>query len=494
MFSLRPIMGCVLSGVAAIALSGVSNAHATNKHTGGDFEITTLSTRPFAVSGGDVLIEVKVPHYVRHKDLVIKLNGKDVSSAFQSESSRRLRGLVTGLREGRNVVTVGARYHHHNVHFEKLEITNYPISGEIFGPHQRPWVCETEASGLGAPPAQGPCVAQTRYEWFYRSTVASSFRCPASTPPFPSDVATTTTIDGVTVPYIVRVESGVINESIYRIAILDDPANPVSDPWSPGGKKPGPGWNGKLICHFLGGADPVSDRAGTSSHRRSMSGHRLHRDEPILWASRSRRLTQHAGDRLRRHRVRRDGRDDQGALHRAVRTAEVHDRLGSSGGAMQQHLIAHNYPGLLDAITPVHPYPDTVTVVTDVIDCGLFNRYFDTVANPADWPGTKRAKVDGYAVDPQGPRGRLATGWNAFARDVAGPDQRLRCGCAAGGALQPGRRTRAGRVARSRTASSTRSASIPKTGFARQPYDNVGVQYGLLALNAGEITKRSFST
>ena len=32
--------------------------------------------------------------------------------------------------------------------------------------------------------------------------------------------------------------------------------------------------------------------------------------------------------------------------------------LGSSGGAIQQHLIAHNYPGLLDAITPVRSYPD----------------------------------------------------------------------------------------------------------------------------------------
>ena len=39
-----------------------------------------------------------------------------------------------------------------------------------------------------------------------------------------------------------RVESGVIDESIYRIAIIDDPTNPISNPWSPSGKKPGPGW------------------------------------------------------------------------------------------------------------------------------------------------------------------------------------------------------------------------------------------------------------
>src|SRR5439155_12464529 len=32
----------------------------------------------------------------------------------------------------------------------------------------------------------------------------------------------------------------------------------------------------------------------------------------------------------------------------------------------------------------------------------------------------------------------------------------------------------------------------PATGFARSPYDNVGIQYGLNALNSGGITKAEF--
>ena len=32
----------------------------------------------------------------------------------------------------------------------------------------------------------------------------------------------------------------------------------------------------------------------------------------------------------------------------------------------------------------------------------------------------------------------------------------------------------------------------PKTGFARRPLDNVGVQYGLAALNSGAITQEQF--
>ena len=42
--------------------------------------------------------------------------------------------------------------------------------------------------------------------------------------PYPADVATVTTRDGVVVPMVVRVESTVINRSITRVAVLDDPA------------------------------------------------------------------------------------------------------------------------------------------------------------------------------------------------------------------------------------------------------------------------------
>jgi hypothetical protein len=475
----------------AAGLLSVLPAHATNKNdTPGDFEIKTLSARAFAASGGDVLIEVKVPRHVRHKDLVVRLNGEDVSGAFRAESSRRLRGLVTGLKEGRNVVTVGARYHHRNVHFEKLEITNFPISGEILAPHQRPWVCETEASGLGAPPAQGPCAAQTRYEWFYRSTSGALLALPSTTPPFPSDVATTTTIDGVTVPYIVRVESGVINESIYRIAILDDPTNPIANPWS-GGKKPGPGWNGKLFYHFLGGCGP-GFRSGrnVATSAINISDTVSVRDEPIRLG-----FAVALGSR----NTLGTGCDDIVSAETVMMIKERFIEqyglpkftigLGSSGGAMQQHLIAHNYPGLLDALTPVRSYPDTITVVTDVIDCGLLNNYFNTMTNPGDWPGARRSKVDGYPVDPQDRTN--CTGWNAFARDWPGPTNGFDAVVPLGARYDP--------VTNPGGARGTFQDGIvsalgidPKTGFARQPYDNVGIQYGLQALNSGAITKQEF--
>ena len=491
MVPLRSVAKNVLRGVTAIALASVSPAEATDRHSTRDFEITTLSTRPFAVSGGDVLVEVKVPHYVRHKDLVINLNGKDVSSVFQAESSRRLRGLVAGLKEGRNVVTVGARYHHRNVHFEKLEITNFPLSGEIFAPHQRPWICETEASGLGAPPAEPPCVAVTRYEWFYRTTAGTFQPLMSLAPPFPADLAQTTTIDGNTVNYIVRVESGVINESIYRIAIIDDPTNPSRNPWSPGGKKPGPGWNGKLTWPFGGGAEPAY-RSGRNVVTSALQDIPLSLGFAVAFGTRNTFGT---------------GADDVVSAETLMMIKERFIEQygvpkftignGGSGGAIQQHLITHNYPGLLDAITPGVPYPDVVSIAVDVIDCHILNNYFNSIANPADWPGSRRSKVDGYAVATSGPSAGQTvcqTGWSGRAdswQDARGIARPLDPVVPVELRYDPVTNPTGARA----TVWDSNVSSLgrdPATGFARSVYDNVGVQYGLKALSSGAITKAEF--
>src|SRR5438105_15486906 len=214
-------------------------------------EIKVLSSRPDSVSGGDAVIQVRVPPNVSVLQVVVLRNGVDVTSAFVANDLTTLEGLVGGLNVGANVILVKTQS---GTILTKALVQNWPIYGPIFaGAHQRPWICETLASGLGPPPETGPCVAPTRYDWFYRTTAGTFAPLAILTPPFPANLARTTTIDGITVNYIVRVESGVIDESIYRIAIIDDPTNPISNPWSPAGKKPGPGWNGKLTVPFEGG-------------------------------------------------------------------------------------------------------------------------------------------------------------------------------------------------------------------------------------------------
>lgn len=97
---------------------------------------------------------------------------------------------------------------------------------------------------------------------------------------------------------------------------------------------------------------------------------------------------------------------------------------GGSGGAIQQHLIAHNYPGLLDALTPGISYPDVASILPDVADCEILNRYFDTVANPANWPGSRRTAVDGYAVASTG-RTVCQNGWGGFSDGLLNPSTRF---------------------------------------------------------------------
>jgi len=167
---------------------------------------------------------------------------------------------------------------------------------------------------------------------------------------------------------------------------------------------------------------------------------------------------------------------------------------GGSGGSIQQHLIAHNYPGLLDALTPGISYPDIASVVVDVLDCRILDNYFDTIANPAAWPGSRRTKVDGYAVSTQvvTPGNTVCqNGWGGFANGWQNPTARFDPVVPMEARYDPV--TNPTGVRATFWDGQVNEFGIdPHTGFARSAYDNVGIQYGLKALNAGDITKEEF--
>jgi len=101
--------------------------------------ITTLSTAPDRVSGGDVLVRVDVPRGTPLSDVRVRLNGVDVTGVFLPDgTSDALIGLVTGLKNGDNVLTAAMKGLKPS-HQARLEIRNFPIYGPIFaGPHQTP--------------------------------------------------------------------------------------------------------------------------------------------------------------------------------------------------------------------------------------------------------------------------------------------------------------------------------------------------------------------
>jgi len=210
--------------------------------------IEAVSNRADLVSGGDVLLRVTLP---RKASGVLSVNGTPVPGALHpAPDGRGSLALVTGLPLGRNMITVSARGQK-----EHLTVTNHSIGGPIFsGPHLQPWLCTTAANGLGAP-LDADCNAPTVMRFFYKSTLppvpptTSPFVAydPAN-PPAASLIAMTTTDRGVTVPYIVRQETGTLNRTIYRITVLFDPTKPWS-PWAPQAA-----WNGKVLYLFGAGA------------------------------------------------------------------------------------------------------------------------------------------------------------------------------------------------------------------------------------------------
>ena len=223
----------------------------------GQFEILTLSNRADHISGGDVLVEVRVPRTVPLHQVTLWLNGLDVTDTFRTDTAARtMRGVVTGLEGGQNEFLADSNGRGRGRPRASLTITSHPIGGPVLlGSQTTPWICATptptaesgntpatNASGLSTFAIDAQCNIATEYKLFYRTTAAGcSSALPDPSPPAapptnncfkpytpgsaPADLAMTTTTAGLTVPYIVRVERGTINRGIYDIAVLFDPAN-----------------------------------------------------------------------------------------------------------------------------------------------------------------------------------------------------------------------------------------------------------------------------
>src|SRR5262249_28532753 len=125
----------------------------------GRMELRILSGKPEMVSGGSALVELRGASldHVR-----VMLNGQDVTTSFRpGRTAGTLVGNVDGLKPGANIIEAGAA---------KLRLVNHPIGGPVFsGPHQQPFICQTELSGLGKA-VDDDCNAPTHVQYFYKST------------------------------------------------------------------------------------------------------------------------------------------------------------------------------------------------------------------------------------------------------------------------------------------------------------------------------------
>src|SRR5437762_11273632 len=200
-----PHRALFVGALAAIVVAvGLGNTVAAS---GQPLAIEAVYNRADLVSGGDILVRVTLTPNVSGDQAVLLLNGQALANPLHpAPDGRGYLALVTGMNLGHDALLLVA-----GGGSVQLDITNYPIAGPIFsGPHLQPWICTTQNHGLGAP-LDADCNAPAQFAFFYKNATTAQFLAydPAN-PPSPALIATTTTDRGVTVPYIVRVETGAL--------------------------------------------------------------------------------------------------------------------------------------------------------------------------------------------------------------------------------------------------------------------------------------------
>ncbi|HYX66586.1 MAG TPA: DUF6351 family protein [Burkholderiales bacterium] len=536
---------------AAALLSCTAILAFAKDNASGQFEIRTLSNRADLISGGDALVEVRVPQTAPLQHVRLFLNGHDVTSVFTTDAaSRVMRGVLTGLVVGPNEFLADSNGQGKGRPRAALTITNHPIGGPVLLASQtQPWICATptaqpaagntpasNASGLTTSASDAQCNIATEVHLFYRTKTSNcAFVLPDPSPtttaptpanscfqPYnpattnPDDVADTTTANGVTMKYIVRVERGTLNRGIYDIAVLFDP----TQPWT--ALAPQPQWNGKVLYTFgastgqprlqfrseqnwvIGGITGLNDdsalRLGFMVADNSLTDS-LYNSNRVLVAETVMMMKEHIVDTY-------------GPIAYTMGN-------GCSGGSIQQNTVSSIFPGLLDGIQPACDFPDSITTGMEVSDCVLLvNLYAET-----DWQAlmtlggyttaqinAKKAAINGH-LDHLGCQSwnnsfgfnnkpgnyvpflvlNATTGAMGF---VGAP--RNNCLLPAALVYDPVTNPNGTRCGDPDLATAvwgtTANENAPASVRARQTGDNVGIQYGLGALMSGTITPEEFVT
>lgn len=472
---IRVLAGCAAGALAVGSLvAAPALSQSANSGPQGKIEISVLSSRYDLVSGGDALVEIKASEGAKASELKLSLNGRELAMPLKfDQPSNTLRGLVTGLDKGANWLQARGP----SGYSVSQPLVNYPISGPILsGPHLAPYECRTKESGLGDP-IDANCSAPTKFEWFYKSTApatgtgpgATSFKALDRKAARPTDLAMATTIDGRTVPYIVRVESGVINRAIYRIAVLDDPATD--------GVSANEGWNGRLGVTFGGGCGTQYNQ-GANQATSILSD--LYLSRGFAYMNSTELVNQQHCNQvlqgetlmmLKEHFI-----ESYGVPKWTVGT-------GGSGGSIQQMVITQMYPGLLDGLQPSLSFPDSSM---QTADCGLLQNFWRS-KDGKKWSEAKKDAVMGYTNGTCGSweRSFVRTIQAGFVEGCAVSDKAL--------VYDPKKNPKGIRCTTQEMRVNIYGRD-PKTGFARRPIDNIGVEYGLNALNAGTISVDEFLT
>src|ERR1035437_7279415 len=183
-YQMKTTIQCwLLYGIAAvIALGGLAGCGSDSSGTRDAVQIRALSNRADLVSGGNAYVEIVLTDLQRVGGVSVNVDGRDVTSAFAIRSDGRMKGVITGLANGNNVVTASVT----GSPAGRLTITNHPIGGPVIsGTQIQPWVCATPVavaesgstaatnfSGLSTNAIDAQCNLATEFKLYYKDTTA----------------------------------------------------------------------------------------------------------------------------------------------------------------------------------------------------------------------------------------------------------------------------------------------------------------------------------
>jgi hypothetical protein len=460
-----------------------------------DLVVEVLSNRADLVSGGDALVSVKLPAQLDPRRVKVLVGDRDVTAQFDVRPNGEFQGLLGGLALGENVVRAKAPGY-----AGERVVTNHPNGGPIFsGPQHGPYRCQPTA-------VDEQCNEPATYSLLYKSSDPMKPGLHPYDPESPpSDVATTTTDEGVSVPFVVRRESGYQARDRYAILTLFQPGEDW-EPWRPQEQ-----WNGKVLATHGGGCGAsyapgsprLDDYSGTipavpgvemsyvtalgrgfavMSTALNNTGHNCNL------------VTQAESMMMAKERL----VEQYGPIRYTIGT-------GCSGGSIAQHTIANAYPGIYQGLVTTCSYPDVLTAGAQFADYHLLRLYFENPARWASgvlWEPNQMARVEGHLT-----HFNAVTADEGLFKSAINPEN----ACSGTQDTVPGDPS-------TRFDSETNPAGVrcsildmmvnplgtrPKSawspqeqaaghGFAGIPFSNTGVQYGLGALQDGLITPAQF--
>src|SRR4051812_13340954 len=358
------VRAVVILVVLASALAGIAEA-ATSKRK---LSISVLSGRADLVSDGSALVAVDLPPGSNPRLARVTLGGNDVTSVFAVRADGWFKGLVTGLALGPNQLqatlpgATGAT----------ITLTNHPIGGPVIsGPQLQPWTCQSTA-------VDSQCNQPPTYRYVYKSTdpTKSGFQ-PYDPANPPSDVAQTTTDQGVTLPFIVRIETGYMDRDQYQVAALFQPGKP----WST--FTPQQQFNHKLLIlhgvscgvdYETGGApDTTSSSSPTGDAGTYALGHGFLTMSTAL---------DHSGHNCNLPLQAESLIMAKEYIAKTYGTLRYTIGTGCSGGSLAEQWIANAYPGVYQGILPTCSFPDAWSTASQFLDYHLSLHYLD---NPSKW-------------------------------------------------------------------------------------------------------------